>query len=263
MKLEADDLFVKTLIPINVANSSPSIDFTKKFMCLNWRYAPHRGLLAAYVSALGDNYCSWAFRGDLAHMAIREWYNMYTWEQKNPRAFSTILSGIDYINRNAPLSVDVDVGEPVIITHDYFIDHWPKNTTPGLTPAITNPQTQVLEKFYRDIFCDIVTETRFAQTTGNFSEKSYQPMYYKKPFVVCAPPYTLRAIKEQGFKTFNEFWDESYDECEEHEKRLFKIFEVIDFINDKSIEELKEMYAKMIPILEYNRNLLSTKVMEL
>jgi hypothetical protein len=128
------------------------------------------------------------------------------------------------------------------------------------SPSITNPQTNTLEQFYNDIFCDIVTESRFAQPTGNYSEKTYQPMFYRKPFILVAPPFTLKALREEGFKTFNEFWDESYDECEIHEERMFKIFEIINMLNDKSIDELREMYSKMTEILLHNRRLIDKKI---
>ena len=38
MKLIGDDLFVKTLIPIEVDDKTPSDQFTKRFINLNWRY---------------------------------------------------------------------------------------------------------------------------------------------------------------------------------------------------------------------------------
>ena len=158
------------------------------------------------------------------------------------------------------MNVDLNVSEAIAITDSYFINAWPVNDVDKSSPSISNPKTNTLEKFYKDVFCDVVTESRFAQPTGNYSEKTYQPMFYKKPFILAAPPYTLKFLREEGFKTFGEFWDESYDECENHEERLFKIFKVIDFINDKSMDELREMYHKMSDILKHNRNLLDKKV---
>jgi hypothetical protein len=260
MKLVGDDLFVKTLIPIEVLDETPSVDFTKKFICLNWRYAPHRNLIASYVSASGDNYVSWYFKSDVNYISKRVWYDLNEWAAINPTVHAKMMQGLENINQNAPLCVDVTIPEAIEFTHEYFIDCWPKNTIAGITPANNNPHTHVLEKFYRDIFCDIVTETRFAQPTSNYSEKVYQPMYYKKPFILCAPPGSLQWLRAEGFQTFGEFWDETYDYYEDHQQRLFKIFEIIDFLNNKSIEELQEMYKKMIPILEYNRQHLATKV---
>ena len=111
----------------------------------------------------------------------------------------------------------------------------------------------MLGNFYRDVFVDIVTETRFAQSCANYSEKVLQPMQYMKPFILLAPPHTLKYLKESGYQTFDTFWDESYDETEEHGERLRKILELIKSILDKPISELHELYEKMMPVLEHNR----------
>jgi hypothetical protein len=106
-----------------------------------------------------------------------------------------------------------------------------------------------------------VTETRFAQPTANYSEKVYNAIFYKKPFILVAPPKTLQYMKEEGFRTFSDFWDESYDDIEIHQDRLFTIFNLIDQLNKKPIDELRNIYRQMIPILEHNYNLLQTKVL--
>ena len=84
-------------------------------------------------------------------------------------------------------------------------------------------------------------------------------MYYKKPFVLAAPPNTLKNLREEGFKTFSEFWDESYDLEDLHSNRIIKIFKVIDYIDSKSIKELREIYKEMTDIVEYNYDLLIEK----
>ena len=61
-----------------------------------------------------------------------------------------------------------------------------------------------------------------------------------------------------GFKTFYEFWDEDYDGFETKDRYL-KILKLIDYIANKSIEELHLMYQSMQDILNYNYNLLTTK----
>ena len=50
--------------------------------------------------------------------------------------------------------------------------------------------------YYKNSFCEVVCETRFAQPTGNFSEKTIRPMHFHRPFVLVAPPHTLKYLKE-------------------------------------------------------------------
>lgn len=265
MKLECDDLFIKTCIPIKVQDTTPSDQFTKKFICANWRYTPHRHLIAAYVAPL-SSYTSWYYRAEFFTVAQGDWYNLHSWKESPETMdyFNKMIVGIQHLTRHAPLNIDFDIKESIMMDHAYFINHFPGNVIYDQINSSTSTgeteTTNSLEKFYRDIFCDIVTESRFAQATGNYSEKVYQPMFYKKPFVLCAPPHTLKYMREEGFKTFSDFWDESYDSIENHEERLFAIFKLIDFINDKSIDELRDMYRQMLPILEYNEELVHSKL---
>jgi hypothetical protein len=265
MKLVCDDLFIKTCIPIKVNDLTPSNEFTKKFICANWRYTPHRHLIAAYVAPL-SSYTSWYYRSEIFTVAQGDWYNIHRWKENSETMdyFNKMIVGIQHLTRHAPLNIDFDIKESIMIKDSYFINHFPGNVIyDQINYSSATGETETtnsLEEFYRDIFCDIVTESRFAQATGNYSEKVYQPMFYKKPFVLCAPPHTLKYMQEEGFKTFSEFWDESYDSIENHEERLFAIFKLIDFINDKSIDELRELYRKMLPILKYNEQLVHSKL---
>jgi hypothetical protein len=98
----------------------------------------------------------------------------------------------------------------------------------------------------------VITEARFAYPMGQFSEKTLNAIKSFRPFILVAPPRTLEYMQSYGIQTFDEFWDESYDQEENHESRLIKIFRIIDYIDSFSIDELKELYIKMLPILEHN-----------
>jgi hypothetical protein len=250
MRIDTDDLFVKAVMPKQIVNPEVEPTFTNKFMCLNWRYTPHRHLTAAYVSLFSSK-VSWYFRGDLGVVGRHSWTNVFDIQQKNPEVFFKLIKGIETLNKKAPMNVDLEIIEPVTITDTYFKIVMPDSQTIHNHTSIHNDDIKI-EEAYRDIFCDVVTESRFAQPTGNYSEKTFHPMWYKKPFVLVAPPNTLKLLKEHGYKTFNDFWDESYDDIQGNEERLFKIFETIESINSKSIEELQDMYTKMKPILEHN-----------
>ena len=55
-----------------------------------------------------------------------------------------------------------------------------------------------------------------------------------------------------GFRTFNSYWDESYDAETDHCRRLIKIIQLIEQISQYSIKELNDLYTQMIPTLEHN-----------
>ena len=127
--------------------------------------------------------------------------------------------------------------------------------------VIWGREEELIKKFfdsYKECFCAVINETRFAQPFGYFSEKTITAMGSKLPIILVAPPRTLEYLKTFGFQTFDKWWDESYDLEEDHEQRLLKIFDVIDFINNKSLDELKIIYQEMKEILEHNISIAKT-----
>jgi hypothetical protein len=110
---------------------------------------------------------------------------------------------------------------------------------------------------YQSCFCAIVNEAKFAWPFGQFSEKTLNAIKSFRPFILAAPPRTLEYLKKYNIQTFDQFWDESYDQEENHEKRLIKIFDTIDYINSKNIKELRTLYKQIVPILEHNYNIIT------
>ena len=75
-----------------------------------------------------------------------------------------------------------------------------------------------------------------------------------QPFIVFSSVHYLKRIKEIGFKTFDEFWDESYDDLYDWEERYNKILLLILELNSKSTDELNNLYKSLKHICIYNRN---------
>jgi hypothetical protein len=61
-----------------------------------------------------------------------------------------------------------------------------------------------------------------------------------------------------GFKTFSNWWDESYDTETNHVKRLDKVFAIIQQIADMSMSDINTMYTEMLPQLKTNLDLYTT-----
>ena len=130
--------------------------------------------------------------------------------------------------------------------------------TDGYTCGVTTQvHTDQLAKFYPNFLIDIVSETFITGRTFFPTEKTIRPMLLKKPFIVMGPTSFLIHLRQLGFKTFNNFWDEGYD-GHEGLHRYIKILDLIDTIANKSTIELEDMYTRMQPILEHNHNLLIT-----
>jgi hypothetical protein len=261
LKVICDDIYVRTCRPVKVQSENTS-DFSKKFINCNWRHTIHRHALAAIVAPL-SSYTSWYYKAGFSVMGQNNWFHPHDWNKdyRTINYFDKMIKGIHHLNQNAPMNIDLRINDSISLSELPARQPFPNHgVLYDNVKDVVDGNNNALEEFYKDIFCDVVSESRFAQPTGNYSEKVYQPMWYKKPFVLAAPPNTLKYLKEQGFKTFSDFWDESYDEITIHQERLFKIMDVIEFIDSKSINELKEMYHKMLPILEHNAKLVSEKI---
>jgi hypothetical protein len=179
--------------------------------------------------------------------------------RKNPEVFQKMIKGFKQLNLRSPWNIDLNVKEHTLINDKYFKKMFPTGVIYDHKKEKFGDNQDRLKSTYADVFLDVVNESRFAQPTSNYSEKVYRAMFYKKPFIMVGPPHTLHYLKEQGFETFSEFWDESYDAMEDHESRLFAIFKLIDSINNMPISKLKDMYTQMLPIVEHNRKLLLEK----
>jgi|688.fasta_scaffold154741_2 hypothetical protein len=111
--------------------------------------------------------------------------------------------------------------------------------------------------FYQYYSIDIITETVFDYPHVFISEKTLRPIALKTAFVMFGAAGTLKYLKEHGFKTFDNFWDESYDTINDPHERFLSCCNVLTELTKLSINNIKEMYIKMLPILEHNRQTLS------
>ena len=108
---------------------------------------------------------------------------------------------------------------------------------------------------YPTFFIDLVAETFTSGRCFYPTEKTIRPMLLKKPFIVMGSKNFLLYLRQMGFKTFFEYWDEEYDGYDE-KQRYVKILNVVQQLVNKPAAELEEMYASMQPILDHNYNLL-------
>jgi hypothetical protein len=106
-------------------------------------------------------------------------------------------------------------------------------------------------------FCNIVTESITDVGPIHITEKTDKCFSAGQPFILVSGPYYLKKLKELGFKTFDKWWDESYDLEEDYHKRMDKIKSTIHQIGKLSIEECESIYTEMIPILKHNKELTS------
>ena len=128
--------------------------------------------------------------------------------------------------------------------------------------------TYTVHDFMPSSFCHIICETNFnlsvrdAKHEGGYghdnrfiTEKTEKAFTTGNPFIAVSGPRYLEKLKELGFKTFDKWWDESYDKIESPMKRLHAILDLIKEINKIDYGDLMKMWNSMIPVLKHNQEL--------
>lgn len=110
-----------------------------------------------------------------------------------------------------------------------------------------------INPFYYKSFCNIVTETDFSDSMIHITEKTDKSIYILQPFIIVGNPHSLKKLKELGFKTFDKWWDESYDNCKNRYERMNMIKKTIRYISKFSLDDCKKIYNEMLPILVHNK----------
>jgi len=68
-------------------------------------------------------------------------------------------------------------------------------------------------------------------------EKTYKPIAYGHAFLLAGTQGNLAHVREQGFETFPELWDESYDELPHYTDRVAHIIDVIKHFDHGSLDQ--------------------------
>jgi hypothetical protein len=118
---------------------------------------------------------------------------------------------------------------------------------------LLSPLRQLMESF---VF--LVTETCYFQNKTHLTEKIFKPIVLRMPFILVGCANNLAYLRSYGFRTFSDFWDESYDTEFDPIKRLDAIVKILKGISSMSLSEQEAMLVEMQPILDHNYNLFNS-----
>jgi hypothetical protein len=111
-----------------------------------------------------------------------------------------------------------------------------------------------LEEYFQQSYFSIITEGDFdrGESRQMFTEKVLKCFLHGHPFIVIGLPGTLEALHNMGFITFGSIIDESYDKELNDQKRLEMCWKEIDKLNALNMNELRNLYNSIKPILIHN-----------
>ena len=99
-----------------------------------------------------------------------------------------------------------------------------------------------------------VTETVYTGRRLHLTEKSFKPIALGMPFILTATAGSLAYLRSYGFKTFSEFWDESYDLETNDFVRAEKVAAVLKQLDDLSEQQQQDLFQACWPVIEHNWN---------
>ena len=140
-----------------------------------------------------------------------------------------------------------------------FLDHAPYRCD-DLTPEQHNAHYILVRQHFEDSYCQLVLETFFdaEQSNGAFlTEKTFKPIRQGQPFVVFGTPNSLATLKRLGYRTFDQYIDNSYDQ-ELNNTERFKL--LLSSVKKLAGQDLHLWYQQCLEDVKHNQDLfLSSK----
>jgi hypothetical protein len=138
----------------------------KKFWCGNWRYMPHRHIMTAYLIEKSGNY-SWNLQCDFETIKNNYWFDFEN--LKNTPRYNELRLGVEILNSNI-FSID-QIADAVNVNNvqNYYV--------PGPNPRISKK----LIESYKECFCAVVNESKYASPLSYISEKTLTAVNVKLP----------------------------------------------------------------------------------
>jgi hypothetical protein len=134
--------------------------------------------------------------------------------------------------------------------------NWPSKKLPAeyeLPWAKDYPQygmdQDIYEKPYNDTACSIVSETNDNDHDVFMTEKIWKPIIAQQFFVVHGNYLYLQKLRDMGFRTFNNYFEEAYDLDRDPNVRINTIVDVCDRLRDAPWQD---MYLQSQSLRQHN-----------
>jgi hypothetical protein len=104
-------------------------------------------------------------------------------------------------------------------------------------------------EIYNETAYTLIAETSFSNHYTFYTEKTVKPILGQRLFVSLSGQYSLRNLRNIGFKTFDTVIDESYDQIEPFNQRFDLALDQVRYLSTQKQEDILE---KIRPICEHN-----------
>lgn len=118
-----------------------------------------------------------------------------------------------------------------------------------------NPANVIKREHYQRTFISLIAETHYEDGILFRSEKIWKTIAAGHPFMVISCKGFLKSLKQLGYRTFDKWIDESYDEEDNWIKRIEMITDELKRLSELSIDQLSQIRDEMDKDISYNQRL--------
>jgi hypothetical protein len=221
--------------------------FDRRIICLNYRYEAIRELLVGFlrgIDSMNNSYVSF-----FHHHEDEEFRKRLPFDPASLKHWPSIEEGIKSMQPEVPYTLEVKRPAPLCPS---------SQAIPYMFGAAYEKDDWEIKQFYSKSFCALICESRPNAISSEISEKTLNCIFMGRPFIIVASECTLQSVRDLGFKTFSNLWDESYDTISDPVKRLDAVFDLVQKIQTMPETEIRDLARKAEAIVEYNRHYLQT-----
>ena len=125
----------------------------------------------------------------------------------------------------------------------------------GATPSRASDKMMIIPSMfeeYGDSWFSVIAETDFSNRLHRITEKPFKPLLCFHPLIVLGSCGSLRLIREYGFRTFPEMFDERYDDEADPLARFEAVYEQIVRLCGMEEAELARLCDAVTEAVVYN-----------
>jgi hypothetical protein len=104
----------------------------------------------------------------------------------------------------------------------------------------------------QDSLVYVPTETVYFGRRMHITEKTFKAIALEMPFVLVASAGSLAYLREYGFRTFADVFDESYDTETDDILRIEKVVDLLKQLDNLTVEQRQTIHQRCLPIVEHN-----------
>lgn len=233
----------------------PEMEGDVRFLCYAGRLRMNRMFLASkLIDLLPSNRLWISVTGHVAN-------------HRNTKVIS-LLNNHKNINKldNIPYNLTEEQEKEIIDCCNKIHDQMPISTfPPEIADSYFDKNVDIRMpnlNHYKNIFVDIVLETFNERQGANpyiifITQKTRKPILACRPFIVSANAGFYKELHKLGFKTFSNWWDESFDDDVDFFTANNRLLNTVNEINSWSRKKCLKIFEDMKPTLLHNYKILN------